>query len=150
MADDDRAGFEFEASIGYLEQTLMRIDLMVTHLLYGEWLRRQTRLHEARVHLREAYEAFADMGAERLAQRSRAELMATGEKVPRRTKDSMNNLTPQELRIAQMASRGATNPEIAAQLFISSSTVDYHLRKVYRKLDITSRRQLERALQPLV
>ena len=150
MADDDRAGFEFEASIGYLEQTLMRIDLMVTHLLYGEWLRRQTRLHEARVHLREAYEAFADMGAERFAERSRAELMATGEKVPRRTEDSMNNLTPQELRIAQMASRGATNPEIAAQLFISSSTVDYHLRKVYRKLDITSRRQLERALQPLV
>jgi DNA-binding NarL/FixJ family response regulator len=129
-----------------LEQTSVATDLATTRLAYGEWLRRQNRRIDARNELRQAYEAFASMGAQRFAERARVELLATGERTRRRTEVTMGNLTPQESQIAKMASRGATNPEIAAQLFLSTSTVDYHLRKVYRKLGITSRRQLERAL----
>jgi len=146
MSEEDGAADDFQKSLGYLEQTLMRTDLMVTHLLFGEWLRRRNRQIEARLHLRKAYEAFAEMGAALFAERARAELLATGERVGQRRADTTSDLTPQELRIAQLASRGATNPEIAGQLFVSSSTVDYHLRKVFRKLDISSRRELERAL----
>jgi DNA-binding CsgD family transcriptional regulator len=146
LAEDTQAGPLFEAAIRHLEQTSVATDLATTRLAYGEWLRRQNRRIDARNELRQAYEAFASMGAQRFAERARVELLATGERTRRRTEVTMGNLTPQESQIAKMASRGATNPEIAAQLFLSTSTVDYHLRKVYRKLGITSRRQLERAL----
>ena len=146
MADDSAAEELFEASIAHLEQTLIVTDLALAHLSYGEWLRRQRRRVDARVQLRMAYEAFENMGAVGFAERALAELLATGERVSRRSLTTTNDLTPQELKIAQLASGGATNPEIAAHLFLSTSTVDYHLRKVFRKLGITSRRQLGRSL----
>jgi DNA-binding CsgD family transcriptional regulator len=146
MADDSLAEELFKESIAHLKQTLVVTDLAMAHLSYGEWLRRHQRRIDARTQLREAYEAFQSMGAAGFAERARSELLATGEHAVRRTVETTNDLTPQELKIAQLASRGATNPEIAAQMFISPSTVDYHLRKIYRKLGITSRRQLERAL----
>jgi DNA-binding CsgD family transcriptional regulator len=146
MADDSEAEELFERSIAHLQQTLVITDLALAHLSYGEWLRRQHRRIDARVQLRKAHEAFEGMGARQFAERARSELLATGEHVSRREVEATNDLTPQELKIAQLASRGATNPEIAAQMYLSTSTVDYHLRKVYRKLGITSRRQLGRAL----
>jgi len=146
MADDSQAEDLYHLSIGHLQQTLVVTDLALAYLSYGEWLRRRQRRVDARVQLRKAYEAFEAMGAAGFAERARSELLATGERVSQRTVEVTNGLTPQELKIAQLASRGATNPEIAAQMFISTSTVDYHLRKIYRKLGITSRRQLERAL----
>jgi DNA-binding CsgD family transcriptional regulator len=146
MAGDAAAEAHFQQSIAHLKRTLVVTDLALTKLAYGEWLRRQQRRIDARTQLREAHEAFQSMGAAGFAERARSELLATGEHVIRRSVETKNDLTPQELKIAQLASRGATNPEIAAQMFISPSTVDYHLRKIYRKLSITSRRQLERAL----
>ena len=146
MADDSLAEALFLESIAQLKQTLVVTDLAMAHLSFGEWLRRNQRRADARTQLREAYNAFQSMGAAGFAERARSELLATGEHVIRRTVETKNDLTPQELKIAQLASRGATNPEIAAQMFISPATVDYHLRKIFRKLDISSRRQLERAL----
>jgi DNA-binding CsgD family transcriptional regulator len=146
LADDAEAEELYEVSISYLERTLVSTDLALAHLSYGEWLRRQQRRVDARTHLRTAHDMFASMGAAGFAERARAELLATGERVSRRTVEHQSDLTAQELQIATMASRGATNPEIATKLFLSASTVDYHLRKVFRKLGITSRRQLESSL----
>ena len=146
MADDSLAEALFTQSIADLKQTLVVTDLALARLSYGEWLRRRQRRADARIQLRQAHEAFETMGAAGFAERARTELLATGEHAVRRTVETQNDLTPQELKIAQLASRGATNPEIAAQMFISPSTVDYHLRKTYRKLGIASRRQLERSL----
>ena len=146
MADDSSAEAHFTQSIAHLKETLIVTDLALARLSYGEWLRRRQRRSDARVQLRQAHEALEAMGAAGFAERARTELIATGEHAVRRTVETQNDLTPQELKIAQLASRGATNPEIAAQMFISPSTVDYHLRKTYRKLGIASRRQLERSL----
>ena len=124
---------------------------MATHLArarlsYGEWLRRENRRIDARNQLRPAFEAFVSMGTQALAERARRELVATGEKVRKRTEDTRDELTPQEEEIAQLARDGRTNPEIGAQLFIGARTVEWHLRKVFAKLDISSRRELDQAL----
>jgi DNA-binding CsgD family transcriptional regulator len=116
-----------------------------TELLYGEWLRRQRRRADARVHLRAALETFRQLGALPWEQRAEAELRATGETVRKRDVSAAEQLTPQERQIAGLVAEGLTNKEIAAQLFLSPRTVDYHLRKVFTKLGIGSRADLIRA-----
>jgi DNA-binding CsgD family transcriptional regulator len=124
----------------------IRLELARAHLLYGEWLRREQRRIDAREQLRTAHEMFASMGAEAFAERAGRELLATGETVRARTPDTEDQLTPQEAQIAQLARDGLSNPEIGARLFISPRTVQYHLRKVFAKLNIRSRGQLHSAL----
>ncbi|HEX3978726.1 MAG TPA: AAA family ATPase [Solirubrobacteraceae bacterium] len=116
------------------------------HLLYGEWLRRQHRRVDAREQLRLAYTMLADMGAEAFAERARRELQATGETVRRRTVETLDELTPQEVQVARLAADGNTNSEIGAQLFLSPRTVEWHLTKMFGKLGISSRKQLRSAL----
>jgi DNA-binding CsgD family transcriptional regulator len=144
LAGDRDAEALYTDALGYLALSPSATHLARTHLLYGEWLRRRKRRAEAREHLRAARTQFEDMGAAGFAERARTELVATGENARRRSPETRNDLTPQETQIAALASRGATNPEIASKLFISPSTVDYHLRKVFRKLDVSSRRDLAR------
>jgi DNA-binding CsgD family transcriptional regulator len=122
------------------------VHLARARLLYGEWLRRENRRVDAREQLREAYDRFSRIGAEAFAERARRELLATGETAPRRTVETRDVLTPQEAQIARMASDRQTNPEIGAKLFISPRTVEYHLRKVFTKLEISSRKELHSAL----
>jgi DNA-binding NarL/FixJ family response regulator len=129
-----------------LSRTRLRPDLARAHLLYGEWLRREARRADARVQLRAAYDMFAALGMHAFAERARRELRATGATVRRRTADPRDQLTPQEDQIALLARAGMSNPEIAAQLFLSARTVQYHLRKVFTKLEISSRGQLKQAL----
>jgi DNA-binding CsgD family transcriptional regulator len=144
LAGDHDAEALYTDALGYLALSPGATHLARTHLLYGEWLRRRKRRAEAREQLRTARTQFEDMGAAGFAERARLELVATGENARKRSPETRNDLTPQETQIAALASRGATNPEIASKLFISPSTVDYHLRKVFRKLDVTSRRELAR------
>jgi DNA-binding CsgD family transcriptional regulator len=129
-----------------LGRTRIAVDLARAHLLYGEWLRRQRRLVDARTQLRTAFDLFSDFGMEAFAGRARVELEATGEHVGRRPADTLGQLTPQEAQIARLVAEGNTNREIAAQLFISPSTVEYHLHKAFRKLDVKSRTQLARRI----
>jgi DNA-binding CsgD family transcriptional regulator len=124
----------------------LALDLARARLVYGEWLRREQRRVDARQQLRVAHEMFATMGAEAFADRARRELLATGETVRARTPDTRDELTAQESQIAQLARGGLSNPDIAARLFISPRTVQYHLRKVFVKLDINSRNQLHAVL----
>ena len=137
----DAEGYYLE-SISQLKRCRMAVDLARTRLLYGQWLRRAKRRRDARHQLRSAHDMFAAMGANRFAEQAAAELRATGERARARTPETAVDLTPQETRVADLAAAGASDSEIAAQLFISPSTVDYHLRKVFRKLDVTSRTQL--------
>jgi DNA-binding CsgD family transcriptional regulator len=132
----------YRQSIEHLSGTRARVELARTHLLYGEWLRRERRRMDARRSLATALDAFTSMGAEALARRAERELLATGERARKRTVDTRDQLTPQETQVARFAANGLTNREIAAQLFISPSTVEYHLRKVFRKLGVKSRTQL--------
>jgi DNA-binding CsgD family transcriptional regulator len=134
----------YRDSIDQLQRTRLRMDLARAHLLYGEWLRRQRRRLDARNQLRAAHELFSEFGMEAFAERARLELEATGEHARKRTVDTLDQLTPQEVQIARLAADGNTNREIATQLFISTSTVEYHLRKVFQKLDVKSRTQLAR------
>jgi len=132
-------------AIACFARTPLRPDLARAQLLYGEWLRREHRRVDARKQLRSAHEAFAEMGAEPFAERARRELVATGERVRKRSADTRNDLTPQEEHIARLARDGRTNTEIAAELFLSARTVEWHLRKVFMKLGISSRRELRDA-----
>jgi DNA-binding NarL/FixJ family response regulator len=116
------------------------------HLLYGEWLRREGRRASAREQLRLAREMLGAAGADKFAERARRELLATGETVRKRTADSDRELTAQETQVAVLAREGRTNTQIGAELFLSARTVEWHLRKVFAKLGITSRRQLQHAL----
>jgi DNA-binding CsgD family transcriptional regulator len=142
LAEGVHAEDSYQESISQLKRCRMAVDLARAHLLYGQWLRRAKRRWDARQELRTAHDMFAAMGADRFAQQAAAELRATGERARARTPETAVDLTPQESRIADLAAAGASNGEIAAQLFISPSTVDYHLRKVFRKLNVTSRAQL--------
>jgi DNA-binding CsgD family transcriptional regulator/tetratricopeptide (TPR) repeat protein len=136
----------YRQSIEHLNQTSLRVEVARTHLLYGEWLRREGRRVDAREHLRTAHDLLTGMGLDAFAERARHELLATGETVRKRSPETSKDLTAQEAQIAGLARDGLTNPEIAAQLFISPRTVEWHLRKTFSKLGITSRRQLRSAL----
>ncbi|MEU1185720.1 AAA family ATPase [Streptomyces sp. NPDC005820] len=133
-------------AIERLGRTRMRVELARAHLLYGEWLRRENRRNDARAQLRAAHDMFSGFGARAFTERAGRELQATGEKVARRRMTTGAALTPQEAQIARLARDGLTNPEIGAQLFISPHTVEWHLRKVFAKLGITSRKQLRTTL----
>jgi DNA-binding CsgD family transcriptional regulator len=132
----------YEEALDRLGQTSLRTEVSRTHLVYGEWLRRQKRRTEARDELRRAYELFGAMGARPFAERARVELLATGERARARRVETTHDLTSREMQVARLAAQRATSREIAGQLFISANTVDYHLRKVFQKLGVTSRREL--------
>ena len=136
----------YREAIERLSMTMFRIQAGRSHLLYGEWLRRQRRRVEARQQLRTALEMFNAMDAQAFVGRAERELLATGEKARKRTPATVHDLTPQEAEVARLARDGHSNPEIGSRLFISSKTVEYHLHKVFDKLDIESRMQLAGAL----
>jgi DNA-binding CsgD family transcriptional regulator len=131
-------------AIDRLGRTRVRGELARAHLLYGEWLRREGRRRGAREQLRTAHEGFTTIGATAFAQRTAAELRATGESPRKRTVETSTELTPQEAQIAGLVREGLSNPEIGARLFISPRTVEWHLSRIFAKLDITSRKQLSR------
>ena len=133
-------------AIERLARTRLRLPLARAHLLYGEWLRRENRRLDAREQLRTAHDMYAAIGAEAHAARAARELLATGETARKRSVEATGDLTPQETQVARLAREGLSNSEIGARLFISPRTVQYHLRKVFAKLGISSRNQLERAL----
>lgn len=146
VADDCDAESLHLESIDRLARVRGAVHGARSRLVYGEWLRRRRRQADAREQLQAAHEVLAAMGARHFAERARRELAAAGDRARGRRLGTGTRLTPQEERIAQLAAIGATNTEIAGKLFLSASTVDYHLRKVYRKLDVTSRRQLPHVL----
>ena len=147
LAAGDAAEPLYREAIERLEPTRLRLDLARAPRVYGEWLRREARRTDARNELRTAHELFMDFEMTAFAERARAELDATGEHARKRTAETLDQLTPQEAQVSRLAAEGNTNREIAAQLFISSSTVEYHLRKAFRKLDVTSRTQLANRLR---
>ena len=142
LSDDARAEGLYREAIERLGHCRVALDLARAHLLYGEWLRRRGRRVDAREQLRSAHASFAEMGAEAFAQRAQRELLATGETARKRTIETSDELTPHEARIARMARDGASNQDIATELFVSRKTVEYHLHKVFSKLGISTRQQL--------
>jgi DNA-binding CsgD family transcriptional regulator len=139
----------YRESIVQLTGTRMRSELARSQLLYGEWLRRERRRLDAREQLRSALESFTRMGAEAFAHRAERELLATGVRARKRSIETFDELTPREIQIARLASNGDSNRDIAARLYISSSTVEYHLRNAFRKLGVKSRIQLVTRLSKL-
>jgi DNA-binding CsgD family transcriptional regulator len=146
VSDGATAEELYREAIERLRRTKLRPELARAHLLYGELLRREGRRVDAREQLRIAYDLFVAIGMDAFAERARHELLATGETVRKRSVETQDELTPQETQIARLASEGHTNPEIGAQLFLSRRTVEWHLRKVFDKLEIHSRRELPAAL----
>ncbi len=147
LADGEAAELLYEESIAHYGRSRVRAELARTHLLYGEWLRRKRRRTEARTQLRIAHGMLDAMGMEAFAERARRELQATGETARKRTAGvNGEKLTAQETQVARLARDGLSNPEIGVRLFLSPRTVQYHLRKVFTKLDISSRSQLDRVL----
>lgn len=149
LSDGERAEASYQEALDRLLTTRMNFEVARTRLLYGEWLRRQQRQKDAREQLGRAHDDFERFGMSGFAHRAGSELSATGQRARKRTAETRLDLTPQESRIAELASQGATNQEIAGQLFISSATVEYHLSKVYRKLGIRSRTELARTFLQL-
>jgi ATP/maltotriose-dependent transcriptional regulator MalT len=143
LSQGDAAERHYRESIDRLGRTRVRVQLARAHLLYGEWLRREGRRLDARAQLRTAHDLLETMGIEAFAERARRELLATGEKVRKRSDETRDQLTPQERQIARLARDGLTNPEIGARLFLSARTVEWHLHKVFAKLGVTSRKGLE-------
>ncbi|MDQ4049557.1 MAG: LuxR C-terminal-related transcriptional regulator, partial [Actinomycetota bacterium] len=146
LTEGDAAERLYREAIERLGRTRLRPELARAHLLYGEWLRRESRRADARAQLRTAHELFTAIGMEAFAERARGELLATGEKVGKRTVETRAELTAQEQQIARLARDGLSNPEIGARLFLSRRTVEWHLHKVFTKLGIRSRRELAQAL----
>jgi len=146
VSEGDQAEGLYRQAIDHLSRTRLRVDLGRSHLLYGEWLRREGRRVDAREQLRMAHRMLTEMGIEGFAERTRRELLATGASVRRSRPETRDDLTPQERQIAWLARDGLSNSEIAARLFLSRRTVEWHLRHVFAKLGIRSRSQLVRAL----
>ena len=146
LAEGATAERLYREAIERLSRVQIRATLARAHLLYGEWLRREHRRVDAREQLRLAHEMLADMGAEAFVERARRELQATGETVRKRTVETLDELTPQELQVARLAAGGQTNPEVGAQVFLSPRAVEWHLTKAFGKLGIRSRKQLGLAL----
>jgi DNA-binding CsgD family transcriptional regulator len=147
LEDGRTADTLYREAIERLGRCRIVVHLARAHLVYGEWLRRENRRMDAREQLGIAYEMLSRIGAEGFAERARAELLATGETVRKRTAETRDLLTTQEALVARLAAQGRTNPEIATQLFISPRTAEYHLRKVFSKLGISSRRRLRDVLR---
>jgi DNA-binding CsgD family transcriptional regulator len=146
LAQGQAAERLYREAIERLSHVTTPATLARAHLLYGEWLRREHRRVDARHQLRAAYTILSEMGMEAFAERARRELLATGETVRKRTGETLDELTAQEVQVARLAADGQTNPEIGAQLFLSPRTVEWHLTKVFGKLGIGSRKQLGTAL----
>jgi DNA-binding CsgD family transcriptional regulator len=146
LSGDQAAEDLYREAIGRLGRTRLRPELARSHLLYGEWLRRENRRTDARAQLRTAHEMLTAIGMEAFAERARHELLAVGETMRQPTAEPTSALSAQEAHIARLAADGRTNPEIAAQLFLSARTVEWHLRKIFTKLGVSSRRQLQAAI----
>ena len=146
LSDQEEAEGNYRESIMRLADANSAMELARSHLVLGEWLRRQRRRRDARLQLKIAYGMFSDFGATGFSERARIEFLATGGAARVRGVETANDLTPQETRIARLVASGETNREVAAKLFISPATVDYHLRKVFQKLDVLSRTQLARKI----
>jgi len=145
LCDSNSAEELYQEALERLGHTRIRVELARAQLLYGEWLRRQGRRVDARIQLRTAYEALTAMGVEAFANRARLELAATGETLHKRTVETHAELTAQEAHIARLVTEGLTNSEITAALYLSPRTVEWHLRKIFTKLGLSTRRQLRQS-----